>query len=79
MNGMLWKQEVTGNSTFLLIYYFLWFDKTDLSTFDDEIYHQDNFIESYVWSDVILLVGITLCFLLTWGWLIFWFSFISWI
>ena len=60
MNGMLWKQEVTGNSIFLLIYYFLWFDKMDLSTFDDEIYHQDNCIESYVWSDVILLVGIML-------------------
>ena len=48
MNGMLWKQEVMVNSIFLLIYYFLWFDKMDLSIFDDKIYHQDNCIESYV-------------------------------
>ena len=30
------------------------------SIFNNEMYQQDNYVKSYVWSDVILLVGNTL-------------------
>ena len=32
----------------------------NLSIFSNKIYQRDNCIKSYIWSDVILLVGITL-------------------
>ena len=43
-----------------MIYYFPSFDKINFSLFDNEIYQRDNCIKSDVWSDVILLVAITL-------------------
>ena len=45
---------------FLLIYYFPQFDKINLCIFDNKIYQQINCIKSYIWSEVILLVGIAL-------------------
>ena len=54
MNGMLWTQEVIENNT---INFFI---------FDNEMYQRDNciiiliIVDNYIWSDVILLVSITL-------------------
>ena len=48
MNAMLWTQEVIENNT---INFFI---------FDNEMYQRDNCIKSDIWSDVILLVSITL-------------------
>ena len=48
MNAMLWTEEVIENNT---INFFI---------FDNEIYQWDNCIKSDIWSDVILLVSITL-------------------
>ena len=44
----------------LLIYYFPLFEKIIFSIFDNEMYQRDNCIKSDIWSDVILLVRITL-------------------
>ena len=48
MNGMLWTEEVIENNTI------------NFSMFDNEMYQRDNCIKSDIWSDVILLVSITL-------------------
>ena len=48
MNGMLWTEEVIENNTI------------NFSIFDNEMYQRDNCIKSDIWSDVILLVSITL-------------------
>ena len=48
MNAMLWTQEVIENNTI------------NLFIFDNEMYQRDNCIKSDIWSDVILLVSITL-------------------
>ena len=54
------EQKRLWDIIFLLIYYFPYFDKINLSIFDNEMYQRDNCIKSYIWGDVILLVGITL-------------------
>ena len=48
MNGMLWMEEVIENNTI------------NFSIFDNEKYQRDSCIKSDIWSDVILLVCITL-------------------
>ena len=48
MNGMFWTEEVIENNTI------------NFSIFDNEMYQRDNCIKSDIWSDVILLVSITL-------------------
>ena len=48
MNGIFWKKEVIGNNAI------------NFSIFDNEMYQRDNCIKSDIWSDVILLVSITL-------------------
>ena len=48
MNGMLWTEAVIENNT------------VNFSIFDNEMYQRDNCIESDIWSEVILLVSITL-------------------
>ena len=48
MNAMLWTEEVIETNT---INFFI---------FDNEIYQRDNCIKSDIWSNVILLVSITL-------------------
>ena len=47
MNGMLRTEEVIENNSFIDI-------------FDNKMYQRDNCIKSDIWSDVILLVSITL-------------------
>ena len=67
---MLWTEEVIKNNTI------------SFSIFDNEMWEQDNGIKSAIWSDMVLLVSITLlrltgkkkdnvidkklCFLSTW-------------
>ena len=48
MNRMLWTEEVIENNTI------------NFSIFHNEMYQQDKCIKSGIWSDVILLVSITL-------------------
>ena len=49
MNGILWTKEVIENNAI------------NFSTiFDNEMYQRDNCIKKDIWSDVILLVSITL-------------------
>ena len=48
MNGMLWIEEVIENNTI------------NFSIFDNKMYQRDNCIKSDTWSDVFLLVSITL-------------------
>ena len=46
--GMLWTEEVKENYTI------------NFSLFDNEMYQRDNCIKSDIWTDVILIVSITL-------------------
>ena len=46
--GMLWTEEVKENYTI------------NFSIFDNEMYQRDNCIKSDIWTDVILIVSITL-------------------
>ena len=60
MNDMLWAEEVIEKIILLLIYYFPWFNKINFSIFDNEMYQRNNCIKSDIWTDVILLVSISL-------------------
>ena len=46
--GMLWTEEVKENYTI------------NFSIFDNEMYQRDNCIKSDIWTDVLLIVSITL-------------------
>ena len=46
--GMLWTEEVKENYTI------------NFSLFDNEMYQRDNCIKSDIWTDVLLIVSITL-------------------
>ena len=48
MNGMLWTEAVIENNT------------VNFSIFDNEMYQRDNCIKSDIWTDVILVVSISL-------------------